>query len=119
MFNGKGRGGMPKFKLYPGLDLYDSGVVDGFVALGYSLEQALQTVQAFLPVMKKLGRYDNVETMAERIHEAIQRGSTPESWLAYIKELEKYPEPRAVYLTKLPRRKGVIKVTRNLSTNSR
>lgn len=103
---------MPKFKLYPGLDLYDSGVVDGFIELGYSEEQALQTVHAYLPVMKKLGRYDEVETMAQRIHKSICRGSTPEKWLAHIREMEKYPEPRPVYLTKLPRLKGVIKVKR-------
>jgi hypothetical protein len=106
---------MPTFTIYPNLDLYDSGIVDGLIELGHSPENALALVQTYEAVIRKIGRYDNPEDISLRIHHSLQKGSTPELWLKHIEAMKRYAEPRTYYLTKPPVRKGIVKAKKRVA----
>ncbi|WP_199620281.1 hypothetical protein [Paenibacillus alkalitolerans] len=71
------------------LDRYERGIVTHLSKrYGYTLSDARELVIAYLPVIEKLGRYDNSGDHADRLHQARRNGLTPELWLHRINMID-------------------------------
>jgi hypothetical protein len=71
------------------LDRYERGILYHLVQhFGYHPSQAREVVIAYLTVINRLGRFDNCEDFAERLHLAVRSGFAPDTWLARISLIE-------------------------------
>ncbi|WP_199624186.1 hypothetical protein [Paenibacillus alkalitolerans] len=71
------------------LDRYERGIWFHLVHhFGYLPSQARSVVIAYHAVINRLGRFDNCEDSAERLHIAVRSGLAPETWLQRIRLIE-------------------------------
>jgi len=68
-------------KRYDQMDDYEQAIVKALTNLGYSEEEAINSVEAYYDCMDRVGWYWSPGEWAERLHHVIQQGISPRQWL--------------------------------------
>ncbi|KIV58907.1 hypothetical protein AM501_24115 [Aneurinibacillus migulanus] len=70
------------------MDLYEQGVVQGLQDRGYTIQNATKIVNEYRAVIEHFEDYVSPCERARQLVNGIEKGFTPEKWLAYINKLQ-------------------------------
>jgi hypothetical protein len=81
------------------LNNYEQEIINELQSIfGYNHIVAMSILMEYLPVLKKLGGYDNPRDHAESFHNARTRQFTCQQWLDHIAKMDEKPTKRNLVL---------------------